>query len=81
MGRKNYYGSGSLWAGRLAAMLFSLFATVTRCRLNPRLWLSWYLESCATAGGNVPDNVAAFLPWSLSPQRRESLMLDRDDTS
>ena len=81
VGRKNYYGSGSLWAGRLAAMLFSLFATVTRCGLNPRLWLSWYLESCATAGGNVPENVATFLPWNLSPQRRESLVIDRDDTS
>ena len=25
VGRKNYYGSGSLWSGRLAAMMFSLF--------------------------------------------------------
>jgi transposase len=81
LGRKNYYGSGSLWAGRLAAMLFSLFATVTRCGLNPRLWLQWYLESCAAAGGNVPDKVATFLPWNLPPERRELLALDRDDTS
>ena len=29
LGRKNYYGSGALWSGRLAAMLFSLFATLT----------------------------------------------------
>jgi transposase len=39
VGRKNYYGSGSLWSGRLAAMLFSLFATLTRGGLDPRLWL------------------------------------------
>jgi transposase len=25
--RKNFYGSGSLWSGRLAAALFSIFAT------------------------------------------------------
>ena len=27
--RKNYYGSGALWSGRLAAMLFSLFQTLS----------------------------------------------------
>ncbi|MCC6124253.1 MAG: transposase [Pirellulales bacterium] len=26
--RKNFYGSGSLWSGRLAATMFSLFATL-----------------------------------------------------
>ena len=56
VGRKNYYGSGSLWAGHLAAMLFSLFATRPKCGLNPRSWLTWYLESCATAGGCVPQS-------------------------
>jgi len=81
VGRKIYYGSGSLWAGRLAVMLFSLFATITLCGLNPRFWLSWYLETRATAGGGVPDNVDAFLPWNLTTQRRESLTLDVDDTS
>src|SRR5208282_4993083 len=81
VGRKNYYGSGSSWAGRLAAMLFSLFATVSRCGLNPRLWLTWYLESCATAGGCVPDDPATYLPWNLTPERRESLALGPQDTS
>jgi transposase len=73
VGRKNYYGSGSLWAGRLAAMLFSLFATVTRCGLNPRLWLSWYLESCAASGGKVPQDIKPFLPWNLSDECRSKL--------
>lgn len=81
VGRKNYYGSGSLWAGNLAAMLFSLFATVIRCGLNPRLWLTWYLESCATTGGGIPDNIATYLPWNLTPQRREILALGTADTS
>ena len=73
VGRKNYYGSGSLWAGRLAAMLFSLFATVMRCGLNPRLWLTWYLESCAAAGGKAPEDIQPFLPWNLSQERRSEL--------
>ena len=61
VGRKNYYGSGSLWAGRLAEMLFSLFATTMKCGLNPCLWLTWYLESCALAGGCIPDDTAKYL--------------------
>jgi hypothetical protein len=81
VGRKNYYGSGSLWAGRLAATLFSLFATAMKCGLNPRLWLTWYLESRAMAGGCAPDDTAKYLPWNLKPERRRSLALEPEDTS
>jgi len=81
VGRKNYYGSGSLWSGRLAAMLFSLLATLTRWGLNPRLWLTGYLESCAANGGTAPGDIASFLPWNLTPQRRQSLALEPNDTS
>jgi hypothetical protein len=28
LGRKNYYGSGSVWSAALAAMLFTLFQTL-----------------------------------------------------
>lgn len=71
--RKNFYGSGSLWSGRLAAMMFSLVATLTRWKLNPRLWLTWYLESCAAAGGKAPEEIEPFLPWNLSDERRLTL--------
>jgi len=81
MGRKNYYGSGALWAGRLATMLFSLFATVQRCGLNPRLWLTSYLESCAAAGGKVPQDTSPFIPWQMTAERRQSLSLAAPDTS
>src|SRR5260370_8432204 len=39
LGRKNYYGSGALWSGRLAATLFSILATLKLCQLNPPLCL------------------------------------------
>ena len=71
--RKNFYGSGSLWSGRLAAMMFSLLATLSRWKINPRLWLLWYLESCAAAGGKAPNDIQPFLPWNLSPERRAVL--------
>ena len=71
--RKNFYGSGALWSGRLAATMFSVLATLARWKINPRLWLTWYLESCAAAGGKSPDDIQQFLPWNLSPQRRVEL--------
>ena len=73
--RKNFYGSGSLWSGRLAATMFSLLATLTHWKLNPRLWLAWYLESCAAAGGNAPEDIEPFLPWNLSAERRAALAM------
>jgi transposase len=71
--RKNFYGSGSLWSGRLAAAMFSLLATLAHWKLNPRRWLTWYLESCAAAGGKAPEDVQPFLPWNLSDERRVAL--------
>jgi transposase len=70
--RKNYDGSGAVWSGRLAAMLFSLFQTLCLWDLNPRRWLTAYLSACAAAGGRVPEDMDRFLPWNLSAdQRRE----------
>jgi transposase len=76
VGRKNYYGSGALWSGRLAAMLFSLFATLTRNQLNPRLWLTWYLQACAENGGTAPAQIETYLPWNLNPDKLRSLQLN-----
>jgi transposase len=66
VGRKNYYGSGAVWSGRLAAMLFSLVATLERCQVNPRDWLAGYLQACARAGGRPPPDVEAWLPHTYA---------------
>ena len=71
--RKNFYGSGSFWSGRLTAAMFSLLATLAHWKINPRLWLTWYFESCAAAGGKSPDDIQQFLPWNLSPERYAAL--------
>ena len=71
--RKNFYGSGSLWSGRLAATMFSLLATLAHWKINPRLWLTWYLEGCAASAGKTPEDIQQFLPWNLSPERRAAL--------
>jgi len=73
VGRKNYYGSGAKWSGRLAMMLFSIFATLALWKINPREWLAWYFQSCAELGGRAPENSESFLPWNLSEARLAEL--------
>ena len=68
VGRKNYYGSGAQWSGELSATLFSLFQTLERWQINPRTWLTEYLNACAVAAGRVPEDFERFLPWN----RREA---------
>jgi transposase len=81
LGRKNYYGSGALWSGRLAAMLFSLLGTLAQWQVNPRKWLTWYLQSCAEAGGQAPADSTAYLPWNLSEEQRRQLASEPADSS
>jgi len=73
MGRKNYYGSGSQWSARLAAMMFSLFQTILLWELNPHHWLHDYLDACANNGGQPPSDIRPFIPWMMSDQRKQQL--------
>ena len=72
-GRKNYYGSGSIWSAELAAMLFAILQTLALWDINPRHWLTAYLTACAANGGNAPRNIEPFLPWSMEEARRAAL--------
>lgn len=75
IGRKNFYGSGALWSGQLAAMLFSIFQTLSLWKMNPRLWLQAYLEAGAAHGGQAPPDLAPFLPWRMSASQRQVFAL------
>lgn len=85
VGRKNYYGSGAVWAGRLAAMMFSLLQTLCLWDVNPRSWLTAYLTACAESGGEAPEDGERFWPWNLSAEERRDWSLggtdDGEDTS
>ena len=59
----------------MAAALFSLLATLKLWQINPRLWLQWYLQSCAEAGGQAPKEIEPLLPWNLSEEMRAKLSL------
>jgi transposase len=70
LGRKNYYGSGAEWTGRLAMMMFSIWATLKLWNINPRQWLNAYLQACAETSGQPPPDIEPFLPWNLSDDQR-----------
>lgn len=68
VGRKNYYGSGSVVSAELASRAWTITATAERAGLNPLAYLRDYLDSCARAGGVAPAGPALtrFLPWAAS---------------
>jgi transposase len=68
IGRKNYYGSGSVWSGMFTVMMFTLLQTLLLNDINPKDFLQAYFEACAENGGRVPENLDAFLPWKSSEE-------------
>jgi len=69
LGRKNYYGSGSVASGHFTASLFSIFQTLKLWNVNPRKWLTEYLQACADNRGQVPADLTCFLPWTMSKEQ------------
>lgn len=83
VGRKNFYGSGSLWSGELAATLFTIFQTLKLWDINPKSWLQAFLRACAENGGQPLEDVSSFLPWTMTTLDRQtySRPLQPHDTS
>ncbi len=79
MGRKNYFGCGSLWSVQLAVAMFSLVATLRLWHLNPRAWFTAYFEACAANGGQVPAPWESFLPWNLTAEQRQAFGAEESD--
>ena len=74
-GRKRFYGSGRVWSAELAAMMFTLLQTLLLWDINPRHWLTLYLTACAENGGKAVPDLAPFLPWEMTADRRQKLTL------
>jgi len=79
LGRKNYYGSGSVASGHFTASLFSIFQTLKLWNVNPRKWLTEYLQACADNRGQSPADITCFLPWTMS--KKHLARLQYPDTS
>lgn len=75
--RKGSFGSGSEWAGNLAAKLFSIFQTWLINGLDPQALLHDYFDLCSTTPGRAPPDVGEFLPWQMSEDRKRSFALPK----
>lgn len=65
VGRKNYYGSGSVASGYFTVTMFTVLQTLKLWGINVRTWMSDYLLLCANNGGNAPADISTFLPWNM----------------
>jgi len=67
LGRKNYWGNHSLWAGELTAAMFGSFQTCLMHEISPRAYLTYYLTEC-TKRNSAPseDEIKLFLPPKLN---------------
>lgn len=70
--RKNFYGSGALWSGALAATLFTIFQTLKLWNINPKSWLQAFLRACAENGGQPLEDVSSFMPWTMTTLDRQT---------
>jgi transposase len=68
--RKNFYGSGALWSGKLACGCFTILATLRQHGICPRRYFQEYLEACARHGGQAPEDLDPFLPWKWSAEKK-----------
>lgn len=72
IGRKNYYGSGSIWSGTLTAALFTICQTSLINHIDPQQYLLHYFNACAHNGGKAPAPIDPFLPWNLSVEQKDA---------
>jgi transposase len=70
VGRKNYYGSGSIWSGMLSSALFTIIQTLLWNNISPKPFLLEYFETCARNGGEAPQDLGEFLPWNMSEEKK-----------
>lgn len=71
--RYTSFGSGSASGALLAEQMYSIYATLHECGLNPYHWTQDYLATCARNGGQAPADLEPWLPWRMDDARRTEL--------
>jgi len=70
VGRKNFYGSGSVWSGELLALMLTILQTAQLHGVNLRRYLTDYLNACARHGGQAPPDLESWLPWNYGSEEK-----------
>ena len=74
IGRRLSFGSDSETGARFTAMMYSVVGTLASNGIEVRHWLRAWLAACAANGGRPPDDMSSWLPWSMSEDRKRTLM-------
>ena len=74
IGRRLSFGSDSEAGAGFTAMMYSVLGTLSLNGIDPLRWLEAWLTACAENGGRAPGDLSAWLPWSMSAERRRALM-------
>ena len=70
IGRRLSFGSDSEDGARFTAIMYSVVGTLSMNGIDVLRWLEAWLEACAKNGGQPPDDLSPWLPWSMSEERR-----------
>jgi len=73
IGRRLSFGSDSVKGAGFTATMYSVAGTLKMNGIDVRRWLREWLTACAENGGKPPDDLAPWLPWSMSEERRREL--------
>ena len=73
IGRGLSFGSDSEDGARFTAIMYSVVGTLSMNGVDVLRWLEAWLKACAENGGQPPDDLSPWLPWTMSEERRREL--------
>lgn len=74
VGRKNYYGSGSIESAEFTAIMFTIIQTLLTWNVNPQKWFNGFFDFI---GSDWDKNFASWLPWNMSSEQRAKFHLKK----
>ena len=73
IGRGLSFGSDSEDGAKFTAIMYSVVGTLSMNGIDVLSWLEAWLTASAENGGQPPDDLSPWLPWSMSEERRREL--------
>ena len=70
IGRRLSFGSNSEDGAKFTATMYSVIGTLSMNGIDVLRWLEAWLKACAKNGGQPPDDLSPWLPWTMSEARR-----------
>ena len=74
IGRRLCFGSDSEDGAGLTATMYSIIGTLVLNGIDVLRWLEAWLEACGENGGQPPDDLSPWLPWTITEERRREFM-------